>query len=67
MELKIKIKKVQLLKNNGTDLIHITIDGASAFPVMKYDTVMKIECQQGYGEEYCRTELGLEPEILDVR
>ena len=56
MELRVKIKKVHLIRTHGTDIISLT-----AFPIMKYDTVIKIECQQGYGEEYCRTVLGLEP------
>jgi hypothetical protein len=66
MELNIKVKKVQLLITHGTDLINITIDGESSFPIMKYPTIMKIECQKGYGKEYCENVLGLTPEVLDV-
>lgn len=66
MDLNVKVKNVQLLITDGTDLIRITIDGESSFPTMKYPTVMKIECQKGYGKEYCENILGLTPEILDV-
>jgi hypothetical protein len=66
MELKVKIKEVKLLRTNGTDLINIILDENSSFPIMKYDTVIKIECQQGYGEEYCKETLGLIPKIIDV-
>jgi hypothetical protein len=67
MEWTIKIKKVELLRTHGTDLINITLDEKSAFPIMNYDTVMKIECQQGFGEEYCKNILKVTPKIIDVR
>lgn len=67
MNLNVKVKKVHVFITHGTDLISITIDGDSSFPIMKYPTVIKIECQKGYGEEYCKNILGLTPEIRDVR
>lgn len=67
MELKINIKRVDLLLTQGTDIINIVLDEASSFPIMKYDTVMKIECQKGYGDEYCKNVLGVTPIIKDVR
>jgi len=66
MELNLKIKKVDLLITKGTDIISIVLDEESSFPIMKYDTVMKIECQKGYGEEYCKKVLGIIPKIIDV-
>lgn len=67
MELKINIKRVDLLLTQGTDIINIVLDEASSFPIMKYDTVMKIECQKGYGDEYCKNVLGVTPIIKDIR
>jgi len=67
MQLKVKIKRVDLLKTTGTDIINIILDEESSFPIMKYDTVMKIECQKGYGEEYCFNILGVIPNVKDVR
>jgi hypothetical protein len=67
MELKVKIKRVDLLITSGTDIISIFLDEESSFPIMKYDTVMKIECQKWYGEEYCKNVLGIIPNIMDVR
>jgi len=67
MELKVNIKRVDLLITQGTDLINIILDEESSFPIMKYDTVMKIECQKGYGEEYCKNVLGIIPNIKNVR
>jgi len=66
MKLNVKVKKVQVLITHGTDLINITVDESSSFPNMQYPTVMKIECQKGYGKEYCENVLGLTPEVLDV-
>jgi len=67
MDIKLKVKKIKLLLTSGTDIISITLDEDSSFPNMNYDTTMKIECQQGYGEEYCKNIIGLKPEIIDVR
>lgn len=66
MELKIKIKSVNLLITSGTDIINIILDEETSFPAMKYDTIMKIECQKGYGEEYCKKVLGLIPNVIDI-
>lgn len=66
MYLNLKVEKAQLLLTGGVDLINLTIDGGSSFPNMNDPTVIKIETQKGYGEEYCRTVLGLTPDIIDV-
>lgn len=65
-ELKVKIKKVDLLITTGTDLICIILDEESAFPILKYDTTIKIECQKGYGETYCKNILKIIPNIINV-
>ena len=66
MKLSVKVKAVKLLITHGTDLIQITLDEKSSFPMMGYETVMKVECQKGFGLEYCKDVLGIEPEILDL-
>lgn len=67
MQLNQKIKKAVLLLTNGTDVIRLTLDAPSSFPIMVYGTTMTMECQQGYGETYCKEVLGLEPEIINLR
>ena len=67
MKLEVNVKEVTVLLTHGTDLIRIVLDEKSSFPIMQYDTVIKIECQQGFGEEYCKNVLGLIPEIKNVR
>ena len=66
--LNVKVKTVKLLLTDGMDIIHITLDEEqSAFPLMKFDTMVKIDCQKDYGEFYCKNVLGLTPEIIVVR
>lgn len=67
MQLNLKIKKAILLLTDGTDVIRLTLDAPSSFPKMNYDSVMTMECQQGYGETYCKEVLGLAPEIINLR
>ena len=67
MKLEVNVKEVTVLLTHGTDLIRIVLDEKSSFPIMQYDTIIKIECQQGYGVEYCKYVLGLTPKIIDVR
>ena len=67
MELKVKLKSVSVILTSGTDIVRMYLDEPSSFPIMEYDTAIKIECQKDYGIEYCRNVLGLEPEIIDVR
>jgi len=65
--MELKVKRVDLLITSGTDIINIILDEEPSFPIMKYDAVMKIECQKGYGEEYCKNILKVIPNIKDVR
>jgi hypothetical protein len=67
MEIQLKIKKIDVLLTSGTDIINIFLDAESSFPIMQYDTVMKIECQKGYGEEYCKKIFGIIPTIKNCR
>lgn len=68
-EITLKIKKVMVLSGiGGTDKISLTLDvPESAFPEMGYETYAEISTRHGYGEEYCRRVLGLEPdEVIRV-
>lgn len=66
--LNIKVKSVKLLLTDGMDIIQITLDEEqTAFPLMKFDTTVKIDCQKDYGVFYCKNVLGLIPEIIVVR
>ena len=66
--LNVKVKTVKLLLTDGMDIIQIILDEEqSAFPLMKFDTTVKIDCQKDYGEFYCKNVLGLTPEIIVIR
>lgn len=66
--LNVKVKTVKLLLTDGMDIIQIILDEEqSAFPLMKFDTTVKIDCQKDYGEFYCKNVLGLTPEIIVLR
>lgn len=67
IQLNLKIKKAILLLTDGTDVIRLALDAPSSFPNMGYDTTMTMECQQNYGETYCKEVLGLEPETINLR
>ena len=62
--LSVKIKKVTLLITSSTDRIMITLDEETAFPEMKYPPHLVMEARHGYGLEYCRRVLKLEPEVI---
>lgn len=69
MHLEFKIKEAIVLTGNGTDIIMLTLDKnhhSSAFPNMGYQTIIKIECQAKYGKQYCKKEIGIEPEIINI-
>lgn len=65
--LNLKINSVYLLLDDSTDLIRIKLDEESSFPSMKYDTVLKIECEYDYGEKHCKNVLKIKPTIINIR
>ncbi len=66
MEITFKAKKVVVLVNLlGTDEVIITLDGPTPYPAMGYDGTAKIFVASGYGVQWCRDVLGVEPEVVD--
>jgi hypothetical protein len=65
-ELNLKVKRAVVVTSQGTDTIILTLDGPTAYPIMQYDTIIKISTQKGYGEEYCIKILGIKAEILNI-
>ena len=61
------IKKVTVLLTYGTDQITLTLDGPTPFPEMKYELQARIEARQGYGAQWVRENLGVEPKIIETR
>lgn len=67
MKTDLDIKKIIVILTNGTDIITICLNSISPFPIEQYAPLLKMEAQQGYGVEYCRTVFGVEPIIIDAR
>lgn len=64
--ISVKINKVVVLRRrNATDLIYLTIDAPTPFPNMKYEAKFSGEAQHGYGVEWVKSTLGVDPEIID--
>lgn len=63
----LKVKKAIILIGLGTDRISLTLDLPSTFPAMGYEADAVIETQGGVGIEWCRANLGIEPEVIDAR
>lgn len=66
--LNTKIVKVTVVKNKySTDTICISTLLPTAFPEMGYETTIQIIARADYGEEWVRSVLGVEPEIVESR
>lgn len=65
-KITLNAKTVAVLVNlPGTDEIHITLDEPTPFPAMGYDGSAKIHVAKGFGIEWCKAILGVEPEVID--
>jgi len=65
--LLLKINRCSVLcTEDGTDIIFLYPDIESPFPEMKYPAAIEMQARKGYGVEYCKKVLGLEPEVINV-
>lgn len=62
-EITFKVKKVMVIIRRGTDHISLELDAPTPFPAMKYEASAVIEAAHGYGEQWCREVLGMDPEV----
>jgi hypothetical protein len=65
----LKVLKVTVVINRGTDKIHLTLDHPTTFPHIaesgeNYGCHATIEAQAGTGVDWVKKELGVEPEII---
>jgi len=61
------IKASVQINGHGTDKIYLTLDHRTPFPQMGYEANATIEAQAGEGINWVRKELGIEPEIIDMK
>lgn len=67
-ELPLRVKKITVLVNRpGTDEVDIVLDAPSPFPGpdMDYDAHATISVRKGFGIEWCKKVLGVDPEVID--
>lgn len=66
MDINLKVLKAIVLTGRGTDRISIELDAPQSFPGTTYPSYINVEALSGYGAEWCRTVLGLEPEVINA-
>jgi hypothetical protein len=65
MNIQLEVKKVVVLSGvSGSDEIHLTLDGPTPYPVIGDEGVATIITARGYGLQWCREVLKVEPEVL---
>lgn len=65
--LKLKIEKCSVMcTENGTDIISIYPDIDAPFPGLPSPAVFEMRVKRGYGVEYCKKVLGLEPKVINL-
>ena len=63
----LKISNVLVLSGrSGPDHVNITLDAMSPFPGPDYPPHFSMETAQGLGADWCRTVLGIEPEVINL-
>lgn len=69
MELTMTILKAQVLLRVGTDLVSLQVDKPSPFPAYVDDSPLHLsfEVVSNHGVEYCKTNFGIDPEVIDTR
>ena len=65
--IQLKVKRVIVqINTGGLDRVCLTLDGPTPFPDCGYDGNATIEVRAGYGVQWCKAVLGVEPEVMDI-
>ena len=62
----LKFVKVTVLLTDGEDLVSLKLDLPTATPALGGPVKAAINVAQGYGVQWVREALGVEPEVVDV-
>lgn len=62
----LKFSKVTILLTDGEDLVSLKLDLPTTRPALEDPAVAAISVAQGYGVQWVREALGVEPEVVDV-
>jgi hypothetical protein len=68
----LKVLKAAVITGRGTDKIQLTLDHETPFPQvltsgLDYGCHANLEAQAGYGTDWVRKVLGMEPEIINIK
>lgn len=66
MNIPFPIKKVTVVQESGTDTIVIVLDGPPTMPAMGYRLQVKTEASHGFGPQWVKDNLGIDPEVIVV-
>jgi len=55
-----------MLIGRGPYEVHILLDMPMPFPECGYEGNAKITVRAGYGVQWCKENLGVDPEVLDI-
>lgn len=64
METTLKVKRATVITSDGTDKVQLSLEAPSPFPEMRYAPYAVVEARQGYGVEWCKTVLGINPDVI---
>ena len=69
MRIELEIKKAEVILNSGPDVVILTTENPTTFPIGHPDLTLKLkfETKPGYGAEYCKENFGIFPDIINIR
>lgn len=69
MRIELEIKKAEVILNSGPDVVILTTNKPSTFPIGHPDLELKLkfETRPGYGAEYCKENFDIFPDIINMR
>lgn len=67
MKITLEVKKATVLLTYAADQIQLILDLPTPFPEMKFEAQARIDARYDYGEQWCKENLGITPEIINSR
>ena len=65
-DVTLKVVKATLVTYNHLDTLYLEIEAPTTFPEIGGPPQVQIQAREGYGAEWCRQVLKLDPEVIDV-
>lgn len=61
----LRITKAVVITGSGPDRISLELDCPTTFPNMGYEPYASLEAQKGFGVQWVKENIGLEPEVIN--